>query len=241
MKNFLFIFCCFFLSTMYAQTDMGTLQGEVHEKSIALIGVVIQIKGLELDTMIGNNVEGKYELQLEAGQYEVKTSYLGYEDKKESIIIKPNEVYKHISELKRMDMSMPFETPGEAIDDLYGSWIVACITIDGKKYRQRKQIGNSKLFFGKLKEYQLGLGRIAYNSGCNSVGSYWFKHIEDGRIEMKSSPILTKTARGCPEKDINVPLINAISKMTGHFDVQFIENDKIRIKNDAVEMKLKRE
>jgi len=220
---------------------MGTLQGETRDELGPVADVAIHIKGVEVDTLVGANIEGKYELQLKAGEYQLKTSYLGYAGTKTTVVIKPDEVYKHISELEMVDLSMPFRMPGEAIDDLYGCWIAVYIKMDGKTTKQPKQIGNSMICFRQLEKHVSGLGRVSYNDGCNGGGYYWFKHSGSGKIEMESSGSLSQTTRGCDDKYINTALMNGLSKIVGHFEVQFMENNEILIKNDAVEMRLRKQ
>lgn len=235
MKKYLFIFCTLFFNTIYAQTDVGTLQVLAHDKSGPLIGCNIYIKGVNIDTTVMSDINGQYELQLKAGQYVVEISYLGYEDTGTEITIKPNEIFKHISELRDPNF-YPFEAPGEVIDDLYGFWTVVYLKIGNIIIYQSEQIRSSGVAF-HTSEHGPGIGKVSYYDGCNGCGSYWFKHFGNGKIQMPDMPIEC-TLQGC--SSYNRDLNKAMSKLPGEFEVKFIKETEILIKKQHLEMRLKR-
>lgn len=235
MKKYLFILGALFFNTLYAQSDIGTLQGTVIDKSKPLIGANVNIKSADIDTTIVINLDGQYKLELKAGNYQIKTSYLGYEDAEETIEIKPNEVYKHIFELRELK-SYPFEGDGEVIDDLYGIWNVVYLKIGSIITYQPKEVRPSAVLFHSS-EKGLGIGKISYYDGCNGCGSYWFKHLGNGKIQMPGN-IIECTMIGCSVFDRNIGM--AVYKMLGEFEVKFIKETEILIKKQHLEIRLKR-
>lgn len=215
---------------------MGTLQGVVLDKSGAIIAAKVHIKSANVDTTVTTDYNGRYELELKAGNYQIKTFYLGYEDTNAEITIKPNEVYKHISKLREPNSYPPFEGPGEAIDDLYGFWTVVYLKIRDKIEYQPKQIRSSGVAF-HTSEHGPGIGKVSYYDGCNGCGSYWFKHFGNGKIQMPDMTIEC-TLKGCSiyDRDLN----KAMSILPGEFDVKFIKENEILIKKEHLEMRLER-
>ena len=129
------------------------------------------------------------------------------------------------------------EEPGEAIPKLYGFWRVICIDDGKKKIKQPKQIAQSGIGFSKLNEHKTGVGRIYFNEGCKSIRGLWFKHHGNGEIEMPTG-ITESYDVGCPE--YNHEIRKLIPKLIDRFHVSFIQDDKIILKNDSIEVRLKR-
>lgn len=127
--------------------------------------------------------------------------------------------------------------PGETIPGLYGFWRVLCIDDGRNKIKQPKQIAQSGILFSKLNEHKTGVGRVYFNVGCTSVRGLWFKHHGNGDIEMPTGITETYDVL-CPE--YNHEIRKLIPKLIDRFHVRFIQNDKMIMKNDSIEVRLKR-
>lgn len=126
---------------------------------------------------------------------------------------------------------------GEAIPKLYGFWRVICIDDGKNKIKQPKQIAQSGILFSKLNGHKTGVGRVSFNEGCKFIRGLWFKHHGNGEIEMPTG-ITESYDVGCEE--YNHEIRKLIPKLIGRFHVKFIHDNHLIIKNDSIEVRLKR-
>lgn len=91
MKNYLILITALFISTIIsAQT--GNIRGTIYdENGEAAVFATIQVENT--DVALTSDLDGKFDISIEAGTYNVIVSYVGYEANKiEDVVVKPNEV-----------------------------------------------------------------------------------------------------------------------------------------------------
>ena len=214
------------------EKETGTLSGIVYiENSKEPIFAANIFKlAKEVKTGCISDQKGFYKLKLPVGKHRMKCTYIGFKDQFFEV-----EIVAGKSLTKNIALSNAYpEKPtikGEPLANLEGFYKIVKIYDSDKKYKRIKKSGI------QFKEELTGMGEISYNDGCNGCGSYYYRHLGEGKLEITKS-LLACTLIGCKITDES--LVMAFSKFQDCLKIRFKGKKKLFIENDLVHLKLKK-
>ena len=89
MKNILLLLMTMMVNTIFAQS---IIKGKITDSNGEnLIGVTVLVTGSTDGTL--TDLNGDYKLELPAGEYDLKVSYVGYKEQTTSVVLVDKEVY----------------------------------------------------------------------------------------------------------------------------------------------------
>ena len=88
MKNYTLLIACLVLS-LSAFGQKGTVSGTVSDEDGNLVGASVFVEGTNVGTI--TNYDGRYQISLEAGTYQISSSYIGYNQEKKEVTVTAGE------------------------------------------------------------------------------------------------------------------------------------------------------
>jgi len=168
---------------------------------------------------IEGEAEGLFELEIPEGTHTIEVDYIGYDSYKDELEVKAGELNEIEIVLYPTDTSPPWKS-SEAYPELEGYWKPVKYMNGNETIDQTTLTDQSGFYFNFPEE---GLpGKFAWNGGCNTCRSIYFRHTGNFNIELQKDGKARCTLVGCPR---NEELMAFLVKMTGRETKTHISED----------------
>lgn len=186
----------------------GKIIDEENGEGLPFANVFIE---LEFGEKIGTttDLEGAYEFKAQVGEHNLQVSYLGYDNHSKTIKVNQGETNEVDFVMTSLQKAPPwgFSAP---YPEIGGFWKPVYYEKEGKTIDQSARKDKSGIYLSFSDSKSPGL--FGWNDGCNGCGNLYFRHLENGVIELQKEGLVSCTLIGC---NTNREMILFIHEMKG--------------------------